>query len=640
MSTITLRILTIATIIATLTLCGCARPGTPDGGPYDETPPSVVGAHPADGATNCKSRNIEILFDEFVRLERAAEKVVISPPQIDMPEISAAGKKIKVKLLDSLKSNTTYTIDFGDAIVDNNEGNPMGKYTYTFSTGDRIDSMEVSGKVLNAANLEPIKGIIVGLHSDTTDTAFTTKPFDRMARTNGSGEFTIKGIAPGSYRIFALQDADGDYAFNHKSEALAFYPKTISPRCYPDLRADTVWRDSTHYDSIKMVGYTHFVPDDIVLLAFTESALDRHLLKHERKVPEHFEVYFTAPSDRRPTIKGIDFDEKKLFAEYSAGNDTLTYWITDTALIHTDTLNAVLTYTENDSIGNIVERTQELQFTSRLPRSRQIKLEQEAREEWQKQQDRRKKKNQPYQTEMPPGILSMSTNAGGSLDLNNNITFTSPEPIAHADTSKIHLYLKQDTLYVPAPCLIKPNPGSKMSYTLYGEWRPDQQYALITDSAAFVSIYGKASERAESLFSIPSLDSYNTFTAEIAGCNDTTVVVELLNNSDRVVKRARTAEGKADFFFVRPGTYYMRAFVDSNGNGKWDEGNYSKNLQPEQVYYYPAPLVLRAKWDLEQVWDFNQTPLQKQKPYAITKQKPDKKKKIQNRNEERAKHWK
>ncbi|MBR3633437.1 MAG: Ig-like domain-containing protein, partial [Bacteroidaceae bacterium] len=116
-------------------LIGCARPGTPDGGPYDETPPQVVGASPAEGSIGATPKTIEIFFDEYIKLENASDKIVISPPQLNQPEISANGSRIKVKLIDSLKPNTTYTIDFGDAIVDNNEGNPMGKYTYTFSTG-------------------------------------------------------------------------------------------------------------------------------------------------------------------------------------------------------------------------------------------------------------------------------------------------------------------------------------------------------------------------------------------------------------------------------------------------------------------------------------------------------------------------
>lgn len=629
----------LAAIIALLTTA-CARPGTPDGGPFDEEPPRVVGAVPAEGAVGANPKTIEIQFNEFVKLDNATEKVVISPPQLNMPEISAEGRKIKVKLIDSLKENTTYSIDFGDAILDNNEGNPLGRYTYTFSTGDSISAMEISGKVLNAFDLEPIKGILVGLHSDTTAAAFTSKPFDRMARTNGCGEFTIKGIAPGHYRVYALQDADGDYAFSQKSEKLAFSRMDIHPKSFADMRADTIWRDSTHYDSIKMVPYTHFVPDDIVLLAFSESTLDRHLLKTERAVPEHFQVYFTGPSEKKPTIRGINFDESKLISIASQKNDTLTYWIKDTALVHTDTLVAALSFQENDSVGAFVDRTDTLTFISRLSRARQIKLEQDAYEKWFKKQEKLRKKGMAYETTMPVGRLDISYTGGGTLDPYNNLQFTATEPFESIDTTKFHLYIKEDTLYIPADHLTEPNSDNPMACTLYGEWRPEQQYLMQVDSAAFRSIYGKVSDQIEFRFTIPSLDNYSTFTAAIEGRNDSLVIVQLLNNADKPVRTERTQNGKANFYFVKPGNYYMRAFIDRNGNNEWDEGNYAEDCQAEEVYYYPGMLNLRAKWDIDQTWDFKRTPIQRQKPSAITKQKPDKERTIQHRNEERAKKWK
>lgn len=634
-----IKLFTYYLAAVTLLLTACARPGTPDGGPFDETPPRVVGASPAEGAVGVMPKTIEIMFDEYVRLENASDKIVVSPPQINQSEISANGNRIKVKLIDTLKANTTYTIDFGDAIVDNNEGNPMGKYTYTFSTGDSISAMEVSGKVLNASNLEPIKGILVGLHADTAAAAFTSRPFDRMARTNGSGEFTIKGIAPGHYRAYALQDADGDFLFGQKSEMLAFSHRDITPRSFPDQRADTVWRDSTHIDSVKMVKFTHYVPDDIVLLAFTESALDRHLLKTERKVPEHFDVYFTAPAEEKPVVKGLNFNEARLVAECSPKNDTIIYWISDTALVHTDTLSATLTYMENDSLGKWVSRTDTLQFVSRLPRSRQLKMEQEELKEWQRKQDKLKRKGKAYETIMPLPPLNISSNGNGSLDLYDNIRFTSPEPLKKIDTTKFHLYIKEDTLYLPADCEVEGRQGSTMGCVLYGEWRPEQQYLLRVDSAAMVSIYGKASQKMEQRFTIPSLDKYCTFTATLTGRTDSMVIVQLLNSGDNVVREERIREGKASFFFVNPGTYYMRAFLDRNGNGQWDEGCYADDKQPEEVYYFPSSLTLRAKWDQEQEWNMQRTPLAKQKPDKITKQKPDKEKKIQHRNEERAKQW-
>ena len=185
-------------------LSGCAAIGNPDGGPYDETPPKITNTHPENGATGYDGHKVTIDFNEFIKLENANEKVVISPPQIEQPEIKVVGKKIQVELFDSLKPNTTYSIDFADGIVDNNEGNPLGDYCFRFSTGDAIDTLEVSGYVLNAEDLEPIKGITVGLHSDLSDSAFITKPFERVSRTDGDGHFTIRGIAPGTYRIYFL----------------------------------------------------------------------------------------------------------------------------------------------------------------------------------------------------------------------------------------------------------------------------------------------------------------------------------------------------------------------------------------------------------------------------------------------------
>ena len=163
-------------------LASCAKMGSPDGGWYDETPPKVIGATPMDKGTNVNSRRIIIRFNEFITIDNPTQNVVVSPPQMEMPEIKGQGKRISVHLLDSLKPNTTYTVDFSNAIKDNNEGNPLGNYTYSFSTGDHIDTMEVSGYVLQADNLEPIQGMLVGLYSNLSDTIFKKKPMSRVSR--------------------------------------------------------------------------------------------------------------------------------------------------------------------------------------------------------------------------------------------------------------------------------------------------------------------------------------------------------------------------------------------------------------------------------------------------------------------------
>lgn len=621
-------------LLAAFLLGSCARMGQPDGGWYDETPPRIMGAAPADKGTNVKNRKISIFFDEFIQIENATEKVVVSPPQLETPEIVASGKRIRIELLDSLKPNTTYTIDFSDAITDNNENNPLGNYTYSFSTGDAIDTLEVSGKVLQAKDLEPVKGILVGLYSDLSDTAFTTKPMLRVSRTDGSGRFVIKGVAPGTYRVYALQDADGNYLFNQKSEMLAFSQEKIVPSFKPDVRQDTTWIDSLRIKSIDRVGYTHFLPDDIVLRAFNEVMTDRYFLKAERREPESFTLFYSYGGEM-PQVRGLNFQSDDAFIiESTEKQDTITYWLKDTALVNQDTLRVELTYHMTDSLGKLVEQIDTLDILSRISyEKRQKDLERE-REEWQKKQDRAKKRGEPYDSIMPPKALAIGVKAPSELDPDKNIPFTFNTPLASVDTAAIHLYSKHDTLWYNAP--LEFNHVRGREYELRGEWRPDIEYSLEIDSAAFVDIYGKVSPPFKQGFKVKSFDDYGTLLLNIPTMTDTTIVVQLLDAGDKIIKEVTTNQGVAEFYYVSPSTYYVRMYIDSNRNGEWDTGLYSANRQPETVCYFPKEIEIRAKWDFTETWNPLATPVIQQKPAAVTKQKPDKDKKIKNQNARRA----
>ncbi len=621
-------------LFALLALVSCARMGQPDGGWYDETPPHVIGANPSDKATGVKSKKVSIFFDEFIQIENASEKVVVSPPQLETPEITASGKSIRVTLQDSLKQNMTYTIDFSDAITDNNEGNPLGNYTYSFSTGDVIDTLEVSGKVLEAENLEPIKGILVGLYSDLSDTAFITKPLLRVSRTDATGRFVIRGIAPGSYRVYALQDADGNYIFNQKSEKIAFSHDLIEPTSMPDIRQDTTWVDSLHIKSIERVGYTHFLPDDIVLRAFTETLTDRYFLKAERKDPEYFTLFYSYGGDL-PEIKGLNFNATDAFViEPSEKNDTIIYWLRDTALVNQDTLRVQLSYLMTDSLGKLAQQVDTLDILSKVAYEKRLKDLAKEREDWQKKQDRAKRRGDPYDSIMPVKPFEVNINAPSQLDPDKNIDIEFATPVATIDTAAIHLYAKHDTLWYKAPLEFTQIRGRK--YELRGEWRPDIEYSLEIDSCAFVDIYGKLSEAFKQGFKVKSLDEYGTLLFNIPSMADTTIVVQLLDKSDNVVKEVTSDQGVAEFYYLTPGTYYLRMFIDTNHNGKWDTGNYAEDRQPEPVYYYPREIESKAKWDLTETWNPTDTPLIRQKPGEITKQKPDKDKKIKNQNARRA----
>ena len=631
-----------------LSMIGCAKMGRPDGGWYDETPPHVMGSTPEDLSTGVKSKKISIYFDEFIKLENATEKVVISPPQIEAAEIKSTGKRITVELKDSLRENTTYTIDFSDAISDNNEGNPLGNYTYSFSTGEEIDTMEVAGFVVEAQNLEPIKGILVGLYANTADSAFQTEPMLRVARTDGRGRFVIKGVKAGTYRVYALEDADNNFFFSQKSEKLAFSTDLIVPSFKPDFRQDTIWRDSLHIETINRVGYTHFLPDDIVLRAFTETLTDRYLVKKERKDPDRLNFYFSYGNPERPIIQGLNFDADALMLETNQKQDTLTYWITDTALVNQDTLRYIAQYQITDTTGTLVQYADTTELISKSPYARRMKEKAKEEEKWRKQEEKKKKKGQPYDSIMPLKDLVPKIEIPAEMKPTSILRMEFPSPLHEYNLEGIHLFLKNDTVWDPVDVVFERD--RRPYIATYGEaqrfyelhlpddslWTEQGEYSLEIDSAAFRDIYGLANKKIKKGLKVKSKDDFTTVTFHLDNLADSCCVVQLISGQDKVVAEVKAQKGVAVFEYVKPGDYYARLFIDSNDNGLWDTGNYAAGRQAESVFYYPEKLECKAKWDHEKHWNTARIDPLRLKPSEITKQKPDKEKKIRQRNAERA----
>ena len=618
-------------------LYSCAKMGAPDGGWYDETPPRVIGATPAEKSTHIDKRNIRINFNEFVKIDNPTQNVVVSPPQLEVPEIKGEGKSINVKLIDKLQPNTTYTIDFSNAISDNNEGNPLGNFTYSFSTGNHIDTLEVAGYVVQAADLEPVKGILVGLYADLSDTAFKTKPMLRVSRTDSRGHFIIRGVAPGKYRVYALQDADGNYSFNQRSEMLAFNHDIIEPSFRPDVRQDTLWRDSLHIESIAQVSYTHFLPDNICLRAFNEIVTDRHLLKSERPEPNHFTLYYTYGDSVLPNVRGLNFNTKDAFViESSAHKDTVTYWLRDTALVNQDTLKMVVTQNISDSTGVLRQQEDTLTLLAKVPYAKRLKDKQKAFDEWKKKQDKLKKRGEPYETTMPEEPLKLEITPSGDMDPDQNISIVAKEPLKDVDTNHVRLFSHPsgDSLWYKEPYELKRI--SNEEFQVKAAWKPGTEYSFEADSTAFETIYGTMSGKLKQGLKVRSEDAYASLIMTISGMQGRHIIAQLLDGQSKIVKQSFTDNGQAEFYYLKPGKYFMRIIVDANNNKKWDTGNYDTNLQPEEVYYNPDEIECKAKWDLTLTWNPLARPIYQQKPEALKKQKADKEKSIQHRNVKRA----
>lgn len=628
----------IAILIVIIGFYACASTGMPDGGPYDETPPKFVRANPEPNAINNKRKKISIEFDEFIKLDKASEKVIVSPPQNETPEVKVSGKRVLVEFFDSLKANTTYTIDFGDAIVDNNEDNPLGNFAYSFSTGESIDTMEISGTVLNAADLEPVKGIQVGIHKDLNDTAFSKIPFDRISRTDSRGHFNIKGIAPGTYRVYALMDGNQNYLFDSKTEAIAYLDSLVVPSMEGAVREDTIWNaiDTLAYDTIYKINYTRFLPDNLILRAFKEENPLQYLIKSERPQLNRFSLYFSAKADTLPTLKGLDFDEKDaLVIESNLRKDSLLYWIKDTTLCERDTLTLQLTYLATDTLGQLIPKTDTLRMVNKINKERRLAMAEEARKKEEKERKKRARKGDTLRVKTK--FLSMNVDAPSAFDLNRNITLKFEEPVAHIDTSAIHMAVKIDSLWEDIPFIFQTDSILPRQYQILADWQPGKEYRMQIDSLAIQGLYGLYTDKIENTLKVKTLEDYGTLYLNITGAGPH-AIVQLLNSSDAIVRQQPVSrQNTCDFYFLQPNTkYYIRLFNDDNQNGVWDTGNYEAKRQPEEVFYFPKVWEMKANFEFEETWDVQDIPLDKQKLDEIKKQKPDEAKTIKDRNKERA----
>jgi hypothetical protein len=584
----------------------------PNGGPYDEQPPKFVSSKPTPGQTNYKGKTVEILFDELIQIERPTENVIITPPQKQLPVIRPSGRKVVVELIDTLQEQTTYTIDFTNSIVDNNEKNVLENFTFAFATGDILDSLEVSGHLLNAENLEPMPGITIGLHKNLHDTAFVKEPFIRTSRTNDRGRFVIRNISPGTYRIFALNDKNRDYKFDQPDEEIAFRDSLITPSFEFTTRQDTLWKDTLTIDTIKTVAYTRFLPDSIELRLFREKFERQYILRPERTQDNRFTIRFNAPLDSLPTTVPLNFspvDSSDWYiSQWAEEKKAINYWLTDSLIWKQDTLQIEITYQASDSLNNLVPRTDTLSLSVRN----------------RPQQENKRQKKEEHEP-APINFLGVHIDAPGSMDIFDTIAIVFDEPVQELSKEMFRLNLKTDTLLVPVDFDFFPDSINALGFFINRKWNYGEEYHLEVDSATIYSIYDKWNNRANQTFSIKAEDQYGHLFINIQGMDTIPAFVELLNGNDEPVRKAGVKNGGALFMDLPPARYYARLIQDLNNNFLWDTGNYAEKQQPETVFYYPKEIEVMKNWRLEiqdPPWDIQTTPSTRQKPMEITKNKP------------------
>lgn len=593
----------------------CANIGNPSGGPIDKTPPIFMRSNPTPNAVNVKDRKIEIFFDEIVTLKDPSTKIIVSPAQTEMPRMSALGRKVTVELVDSLLPNTTYTIDFSNSIQDNNEGNAIDNFAFAFSTGSVIDSMRVSGYVLDSRTLEPMQSVVVGLQSNLADSAFHKEKLQRVALTNDRGQFTIRNVSPGSYHIFALKDLDRDYKFGNPTEDIAFLDSIIVPSIGSREAADTVYNDLNEIDTIMRATRPAYFPNDILLSMFNEDRKSQYLANNLRVDSTRISLTFAAASDTLPSLSIVgrnDVPDQWYTLERSQTNDTLTYWIRPPHLVSADTLMVATTYLRTDTASNLSWGTDTLKFT------------------FQRQKAKKKKKNEETDSLEQIRFMELHPLANGTQEVYAPLLLQTGTPIERYSREAFHLQrkLQNDTTFYPAEIksiALRDSTLSRRDLMLKVDWEPGAAYKLVVDSLAMTDIYGLQTKPLKVDFNVRKMEEYGNIVFNIPAVRDS-AIVELLDGTEKIVLRAPVKSHRAELLNLLPGKYYARLFIDRNGNGKYDTGNYDMHLQPEETVYYPGAINLKKNWDVEQTWDIYATPIDKQKPEAIKKNKPERKK--------------
>lgn len=581
----------VAVLAWIVIISSCANPGMPVGGAKDTIPPVLVKTEPGYRTLNYKGDDIRLTFNEYLAIEEISELLVISPPMIKKPIIRTKSKTLVIEFNEDLKDSTTYSLDFKNSIADNNEKNPIEDFRFSFSTGPVFDSLRVSGRLMNAFNLEPIDKGLVLLHKNLHDSAFYRTRPDYIARTNEEGIFMIDNIAPGEYHLFSLFDGNNNLFYDEGAEEMAFEDSVIIPSAKYVEEADTIYSAT---DTIVVMGHTHFYPEPVYLQQFTEDIFDQYLDKYSRDTRYKCTVVFNESVKDSFQLNLINNNAENWFqTEYNENFDSLTIWITDTTVARFDSLMMEVAYLQLDSLNQLYlqKDTVEMNFVEK---------------EDNKSAKKKKPKEGEEETPEPVVQFNFQTDINSSVvELNNNIGILAPEPIDTFDSTKIVLYLADDTLKSPLNISFYKDTAEYRKYFVSYKWEPGTAYILEIDSAASVNIYGITSKKLKSKFTAREDDYYGTVILNLTGV-EMPVIAQLLSNNDAekvIVQKITGENGKVVFDYLKPEKYKVKVIFDRNGNGKWDTGSYQDKYQPERVSYINEVVKVRSNWEKEYNWD-------------------------------------
>jgi hypothetical protein len=541
----------------------CAQVVAPTGGKIDKVPPRVVKYLPDSAALNFNSKGIIIFFNEFVQLKDLNNQLLISPPLEFMPDVKAKNNTVTFDFdkSEKLKSNTTYSINFGNAIQDIHENNAIENFKYVFSTGSFIDSLIVKGKVETAFDHKTEKGVLVMLYKDQSDSVIYKTTPDYFGKTKEDGSFLISNVAEGRYKVMALKDANANYKYDTETESIGF--------------ADTL----LNVNSNTTINLSTFLQPPKKL--FLKTAFHNYY--------GNILLIFNKPADNI-LVKPLNphLDEKDIFIDISKNKDTLNYWFRN---VDNDSI-IVQVSSNNQVIDTLSFKTVKKAEALKTNRGNPLKFR-----------------------------LVSSPDKNQNLDLNSELQFTFSHPIDPVSiealkTKEIQL-MEDSILYNGYNDLFYQQKGinafvlrkktDKGTEPILPVLKENTKYHLLIKPGTFTDIFGFTNDSIQINFKTREEKQYGSLKVKIdIAETEGNYIVQLLDEKENIIRETNISKAETlNYLYLLPKKYKLKVIFDDNKNHKWDTGNLLKKQQPEKVVYNAETITARPNWDLDLEWKVN-----------------------------------
>jgi hypothetical protein len=593
----------VVLFILNLIVASCAQISAPIGGVKDSIPPKLIRSVPVNYSGNYKEKNLVLEFDEYFTMKNIQQQLVISPPMKEKPKIILKSKKLIIDLKNDLKDSTTYTLNFGDAIMDLHENNPLKDFEFVFSTGNVVDSLLFKGKILNAFDHKPVENMLVMLYKNYSDSTPVKQIPDFYDKTDKMGVFSIRNIASAKYRIFALKDVNANYLFDKPNEEIAYLDTLIIPSAKFSQFTDTIKvtkKNAVSSDSLVKRYKTVFFPDTLMLYSFQEDTKKQYIAGNNRPEKMRCVLAFGRPVKTEVKMKLLNnlASAPYFTLEQNLMKDSLTYWLNDSLIYNADSLQWQVSYEKLDSLKRPYTEVDTIVF-------KYSKKQETEPTDKKSDKGKRNTKLQEANTKIIKNKrVSCDIESAKTLNLGENIVLQTPYPLVKFNLSGIKLWeLKKDTVYKELKFKIIPDSALIRKFFISSDWKEDTKYRLLMDTTAVADIYSNAYDTLKVDFITRKEADYATLILEIIDLAEP-VVLQIIEEPSRIAKVLYIDKPqKMKINYLNPGKYRLKMLFDPNRNRNWDTGNYLKNVQPEKVLFYNGEVTAKVNFDLVIRWN-------------------------------------